>query len=219
MLTKEQIGLAINQRIMVALEGTDEYYVSSVEDITADTVYIAVPYRRQVPLMLSPGDRVTVQFTGENECFSFTTTVTDRREDRILLYGLAFPDEIKRIQRRRDVRLCLLMDVQYAEVPEGDTEPVFKAGQALDISAGGMRLVCDKEYPLGTVLLVKFRLPLRNSFFETVARAEVVRTEPVALEKKRLYHCGVKFLDMPQSHKDKIFSFIFWKMMEQARLR
>jgi len=219
LLTREQIGLSVNQRILVALEGTDEYYVSSVEDITADEVFISVPYRRQVPLLLSRGDRVTVQFTGENECFAFNTTVTTRREDKILLYGLAFPDEIKRIQRRRDVRLSIILDVQYAEAPEGDAEPVFRAGQALDISAGGMRLVCEKEYPPGTVLLVKFRLPLRNSFFETAARAEVVRTEPVALEKKRLYHSGIKFLDMPQNHRDKIFSYIFWKMMEQARLR
>lgn len=219
MLTKEQIGLAINQRVLVALEGSDEYYVSSVEDITADAVFIAVPYRRQVPLVLSRGDRVTVQFTGENECFAFNTTVISRREDRILLYGLAFPEEIKRIQRRRDVRLCVMLDIQYAEVPEGDAAPVFKPGQALDLSAGGMRLVCEKEYPPGTVLLVKFRLPLRGGFFETVTKAEVVRTEPVALEKKRLYHSGVKFLDMPQNHRDKIFSYIFWKMMEQARLR
>ncbi|MEW6572630.1 MAG: flagellar brake domain-containing protein [Bacillota bacterium] len=218
-MTYEQVGLAVNQRIIVALEGSGEYYVSSVEDITSEEVFISVPYRRQIPLMLSRGDRVRVEFSGDNECFAFVTAVTGRREEGILLYSLAFPDEIERIQRRRDVRLAVMLDVAYALAPEGDAAAVFKEAKALDLSAGGIRLVTDQDYPPGTFLLVKFRLPMRNDFFETVTKAEVIRTEPVVLEKKRLHHLGLKFIDMPQAHKDKIFSYIFWKMMEQARLR
>lgn len=219
MLTMEQVGFSVNQRIQVALENSDEYYVSSVEDITADAVFIAVPYRQQMPLVLSPGDRVKVQLPGTGECFSFTTTVTGRREEGVLLYSLAFPEEIKRIQRRRDVRLPVLLNVFYAEVPEGDASPVFKETKALDLSAGGLRLVTEEAYPPGTQLIVKFRLPVRNNFIETVTRARVIRQEPVVFEKRRLYHLGIEFLDLPQSQKDKIFSYIFWKMMKQNRLR
>lgn len=219
MVTQEQVGLAVNQRILVALEGSEDLYASSVEDITSEEVFISVPYRRQIPLMLSRGDRVKVQFSGDNECFSFVTAVTGRREEGILLYSIAFPDEIRRIQRRRDVRLAVLLDVAYAPAPIGDEAAVFKEAKALDLSAGGIRLVTEHEYPPGASLLVKFRLPMRNDFFETVSKAEVMRTEAVVLDKKKLYHLGLKFVDLPQSHKDKIFSYIFWKMMEQARLK
>jgi len=219
LVTGEQVGLAVNQRIVVALEESEEFYVSSVEEITPEEVFISVPYRRRMPLMLSRGDRVKVEFPGNNEYFSFMTAVTGRREEGVLLYSLAFPEKIKRIQRRRDVRLAVLLDVAYAPLPEGDGAAAFKEAKALDLSAGGLRLVTEQEHPPGTMLLVKFRLPLRKESFETVTKAEVVRTEPVMLEKRRLFHLGLKFVDLPQAHRDKIFSFIFWKMMEQARLR
>ncbi|MEW6447623.1 MAG: flagellar brake domain-containing protein [Bacillota bacterium] len=218
-MTKEHVGLAVNQHILVALEDSEDFYVSSVEDITAEEVFISLPYRRQMPLMLSRGDRIKVEFSGDNECFSFLTTVTGRREEGVLLYSIAFPEEIRRIQRRRDVRLAVLLDVAYAPLPEGDAAVVYQESKALDLSAGGIRLVTEYEYPPGTLMLVKFRLPMRKDFFETVAKAEVIRTEAVLLDRKRLYHLGLKFLDLPQAHKDKIFSFIFWKMMEQARLK
>lgn len=219
MVIKERVGLTVNQRIVVALEDSEEFYVSSVEEIASEEVFISVPYRRRMSLMLSRGDSVRVEFPGDSEYFSFVTTVTGRREEGVLLYSLAFPEKIERIQRRRDVRLAVLLDVAYAPLPEGDAAADFKETKALDLSAGGLRLVTGQEYSPGTLLLVKFRLPLRKDFFETVTKAEVLRTEPVMLEKKRLFHLGLKFIDLPQAHRDKIFSFIFWRMMEQARLR
>ena len=214
----EQVGLSVSQRIEIALEGTEDYYVSAVQDITTDAIYIAVPYRGHVPLVFSEGDKVKVQFTGGSELFSFESTVVGRREDRVLLYGLSFPEKIKRIQRRRDVRLCALHDVFYAEIPESEEPPVFKQTKALDLSASGMRLVMEEKYHPGTQLLLKFKLPVRNTFIETVTRALVRRQEPILLDGKRLYHLGVEFIDLPQNQKDKIFSYIFWKMMEQKRL-
>ena len=89
----------------------------------------------------------------------------------------------------------------------------------LDLSAGGLRLVTEEAYPPGTQLVVKFRLPVRNTFIETVTKARVIRQEPVVFEKKMVYHLGVEFIGLPQNQKDKIFSYIFWKMMEQNRLR
>jgi len=212
-----QVGLSINQRIRVALANSDEYYTSSVEDITADRLFIAVPLRRRIPLTLSRGDQVRVQFTGDGECFSFVTTVTGRREEGVVLYGLAFPEQVERVQRRREVRLSLLMDVFYAEVPEGDDPPVFKETKALDLSASGMRLVTKEGYVPGTYLIVRFTLPMQNSSFEVAAKARVVRQEPVVIDREMLYHVGVKFVDLTQSQRDRIFSYIFWRMMEDRR--
>ncbi|RJX20243.1 MAG: flagellar brake protein [Ammonifex sp.] len=215
----ERISLSINQRIEVSLEGSEEYYVSAVEDITSDMIFIAVPYRNQTPLMFSEGDRVLVNYTGDSELFSFTSTVVGRRQDKVLLYGISFPEKIQRVQRRRDVRLCILHDVFCAEIPQEDEPPVFKKTKALDISASGLRLVTDKPFAVGTRLLVKFKLPVRDAFYETETKAEVKRQEPILIDNQMVYHLGMEFIGLPQSQKDKIFSYIFWKMMEQKRLQ
>ncbi|MEW6172056.1 MAG: PilZ domain-containing protein [Bacillota bacterium] len=215
----KQVGLSVSQRIEIALVGIPDYFVSIVEDITADEIFIGVPYRGLAPLVLSPGDRVKVNFPGDGEMFTFESMVTGRREAGVPLYGLTFPEKIERIQRRRDVRLFALHEIQYAEVPTGREPPAFKKAKALDISAGGLRLVAENEYPPGTILLVKFTLPMRNSHLETLTRARVVRKEPILLDNQQLFHLGLEFVDLPQSQKDKIFSYIFWKMMEQSRLR
>ncbi|MEW6181672.1 MAG: PilZ domain-containing protein [Bacillota bacterium] len=215
----KQVGLSVSQRIQIALVGIPDYFVSVVEDITANEIFIAVPYRGLAPLVLSPGDRVKVNFPGDGELFTFESTVTGKRESGIALYGLSFPEKVERIQRRRDVRLFVLHEVYYAEVPAGKEQPVFKKAKALDISAGGLRLVAENDYPLGTILLIRFTLPMRNNALETFTKAKVVRQEPILLDKQRLFHLGLEFIDLPQGQKDKIFSYIFWKMMEQSRLR
>jgi c-di-GMP-binding flagellar brake protein YcgR len=215
----ERVTLTISQRIEVSLEGTEEYYVSAVEDITADTIYIAVPYRSQIPLLLSEGDRVNVKYIGDSELFFFETSVVGRREDKVLLFGISFPEKLKRVQRRRDVRLCTLHDVFYAEIPEENERPVFKHANALDLSAGGLRLVTDKPFEVGTRLQLKFQLPVRDTFYEIATKAQVKRQEPILMDNQRVYHLGLEFLELPQNQKDKIFSYIFWKMMEQKRLQ
>lgn len=211
--------LAVSQRIQVAREESEEYYVSTVEDITDDAIFIALPYRQRHPLLLEAGDRVKVLFPGKNECFCFSTTVKSRLEEgKVILYALALPSTIKRIQRRRDVRLYETMEVFFAPYREGE-EPDFKPTLALDFSAGGIRIASPKPYEPGTTLWIKFSLPLRNEEFTLATPARVVRCEPVMLEGRKLYHLGMEFLNLSRSQKDKIFSYVFWRMMEQRRLR
>ncbi|MGO0121714.1 flagellar brake protein [Desulfothermobacter acidiphilus] len=210
--------LTVSQRVQVARAGEEDYYVSTVEDITDEAIFIALPYRQRSPLMLEVGDRVKVLFPGESECFWFSSTVRARLEEgKVILYALTLPTTVKRVQRRRDVRLYETMPVEFAPYREGE-EPAWQPTLALDLSAGGVRIASPRAYEPGSTLWVRFRLPLRNEELEIATPARVARCEPVVLEGKRLYHLGLEFLQLSRSQKDKIFSYVFWRMMEKRRL-
>jgi len=210
--------LSINLRIQIAREGEEEYYISALQDIKEKEISIAIPYRAGIPLALRAGDRVVVNFAGENEAFRFSTTVLGRRSDRIPLYSLAFPETIERVQRREHVRAPVMLEAGIAEVIPGK-EWNFEQARSLDISAGGMKIFSPKPYPVNTILMVRFTLPKKGNAARMTVKAKVVRQDAVLTDGRRSYLLGVRFVDITSRQQDEIFSFIFSKMTELGRLR
>ncbi|MDI6710335.1 MAG: PilZ domain-containing protein [Thermoanaerobacterales bacterium] len=214
--------LKVHLKVFVAREGEDDFYVSSVQDIDKNAIFIGMPMSRSLSLVLSRGENLQVRFTKEDASYFFRTSVTRVREDEIPLYGLAWPQEVERKQLRRHVRLGCLLDVEFAEAPSGSKTPAWHKGRAVDISAGGLKLQTDRVYDTGTLLMLRFALPLRQRTLEIETQARVVRKEtedpPPGTKSKPIRRYGLEFLDLPVRRQDEIMSFIFWKMAENRRV-
>jgi len=212
--------LKVNQKVEVARRGEPEFYPALIQDVAGDAICITVPYLHGIPLILVPGDWVDVRVIECDATYHFTSMVLGRRRDKIPLYALSVPGEVKRVQRRHFVRLETLLEVRYAPLVDGDGEPVFRIARAIDISGGGMRLVTDQPLDVGDRLLLRFTLDLgeRQLDFETLGRV-VRRDEQEAAPVKTRYRYGIEFLGLSMHEQDQIVRYIFRRMAEQRKLR
>ncbi|MEW5762014.1 MAG: flagellar brake protein [Bacillota bacterium] len=213
--------LKVNQRVEIARRGEDEYYPALVQDVGEHNFCINMPYRQGVPLILVPGERVDVRLVEKDATYFFTATVLGRRRDRIPLYVLSLPVDVRRVQRRRFVRLETLLDVWYAPAPEGDAAPAFVRARAVDLSAGGMCLVTKQPLEVGAPLLLRFHLDLGEREAEIVTPGRVVRrvVGPEDDLWQGGYRYGIEFVGLPMREQDLIVRYIFRKMAERGKLR
>lgn len=208
--------LRINQKIQVALEGERDWYASTIQDIKAGELHIALPRLRGDVLVLSPGDNVKVRFSDESASFVFPARYVGRTAEEIPLYRLARTGEIQRVQQRRHVRLKTVLEVRYAHPVEKKRRPGYKKACTVDISGGGMRLAVDEPVLPGKELLLEFTLPLRAGARKMELRGRVVRL--FERENSGSYHVALEFTGISRAQQDLIVRYIFQRMAEQARL-
>lgn len=212
-----QPGIQINQNIRVTrAEGEEDWYVSSVQDMNDNDFCISVPTRGPNPMVLNSGDSVKISFVSEMSRLEFETKVVGWRYDNIPLYVLALPKEYKRIQLREFVRIPVVLETYYSEIPEEGRQPVFIRCNSLDMSGGGIRLLLNKDYPANTRLMLKFTLPLKARPEEIEVLCRVVRSWPD--QNTKLYQTAVQFVKISNRQQDSIVRFILMKMSEQKRL-
>ncbi len=210
--------LSIGQKLYVARVGEEEWYVSSLQDLNEDGLYIAMPYLHGGALLLNPGEEIQVRFVRESGVYVFASRVLARKHETVPLYLIACPAEVKRIQQRRFVRLPILLDVLYAPIPEKpDEQPAWAKGRTADLSGGGMRLRVMAPLPVGTRLLLKFYLPWEKKPVEMTLQGRVVRAEVTEGREsgEKLYSLGIEFVDIRRRDQDEIIRFIFRKMAER----
>lgn len=216
---QEKGKIKLNLPVKLARNSENNFYASLVQDIGEDYFTIMVPYKEGRPLILNPGEEVLGRFVQEKTSFLFYTFVLGKhREKNLLFYVLALPEKIEEVQQRMYVRFPIIMDVWQAEIPPKKEEPAYIKAKTLDLSAGGMKIISSRHYKTGTIIMVKFALPfadkdINNNPFEIETRARVIRYEEI--ERDKVYHLGIEFLDLRERQRDKIFKFIFSKMAKR----
>ncbi|KJS17888.1 MAG: hypothetical protein VR69_03005 [Peptococcaceae bacterium BRH_c4b] len=209
-MVKKMLNLRPHQKIFVLKEFDNAKYISTIEDFNNQTIYISLPLYQQVPLVLHRGNKIKVQLISPDHLLEFESTVTSLAQDNIVLIGISYPNHIKRVQLRKHVRLEILLKAQYAHEPEPGQEPVFKTVDAVNISAGGIRLATREHIEHGTKLQVKFKLPIMKKDIEFNLSSVVKRTALIELRgRNNLYHVGVEFLDITRRESDQIVQYIF----------
>lgn len=205
------------QKIIVCPAGGDKQYLSSIEDLSGDKIYIAIPLSESSPLVVKAGDFLSVRMPMESHCLEFTTRVLGVKIENIPMYVLSYPENVNRIQMRRDVRLDILLDIMYSMPPEPGSEPDYKKTVALNISAGGMKISVPDPVSVNALILARFDLPVKGQDHTFELKAKVVRSQVVEMKKQVAYHLGLSFQDINNKQKDIIYQFIFNKMSGMKR--
>ncbi|MBM7854228.1 c-di-GMP-binding flagellar brake protein YcgR [Desulfohalotomaculum tongense] len=210
----------IGQKITVVRKSDTKgvEYNSTIQNIKNDFLYISVPYNEERPLILIRNEKVLIKYVAKSAAYRFTSSYagTYKESESLRLYKFTAPreEDIERIQMRGFVRVPVSMEVQYL-LPDSE-EP--RKGLSVDLSAGGMKLATKSRLEVNTELDLYFQLPSKKQVLHMPVRAKVLRCELVNDETK-VYHAGLKFLNVHRKMEDTICSFVFEKQMEQRRRR
>jgi c-di-GMP-binding flagellar brake protein YcgR len=209
-MDKKSLNLRMHQKIFVFRQHDKTRYSSTIEDYNDQAIYISLPLCQQSPLVLHKGNKVSIQLISPDHLLEFQSTVTSLSQDNIVLIGIAYPSKVNRIQLRKFVRLDVLFKVKYAHEPEPGEEPVYKTVDALNLSAGGLKIVTRENFENGKKLLLKFTLSVSKKDYDFNLSVTAKRT--ILMEtrgRNNLYHAGVEFNDITPKERDLIVQFIF----------
>lgn len=197
-----------------------DWYITSVQEIHKDKILIAMPYQRSQPMFLNEGDKIIVRYASDDATYSFQTKVLGFTEDKVPLYAIAKPGGVQRVQQRDFVRLPISIPVKCAVVEEDNDNLEYFKAYSIDISGGGMKLALNDPYRPGVELIVSFQLNSEGTPLDFKMHCKVVRLEVRKLDNKRkIFHTGVKFLNISPGEQDRIVAYIFSRMAKQKRLR
>lgn len=207
--------LKVNQLIELVMEHDGQRVVvsSRIEDIGKEHLLIAAPIQHGIPLLLPLGSEIMVQLWYRDTLWGFNTIVVGRRFRPIPMWIIKKPAEIKELpQKRHSVRLNISLPIQFRYLDRND-DKVYK-GLTVDISAGGVLFSSSQACESGERIKVELEL---NEQIKISAVALVVRSFNKDEDALRGYRVAVKFEDLTENQRDKIFRFIFDKQREWIR--
>ncbi|MEW5919726.1 MAG: flagellar brake domain-containing protein [Bacillota bacterium] len=237
-----------NMLIEVYDEESKIYYKSLIQEVDEGSFAIGVPMKGQNQLMMREKNSYSMRTAVGDALYSFNSRMIGRtRSGNIPLFVLAWPDEIKRSQRRQFFRLAVSLDAHYWILQKGKSneeddavheldnikppldlrQPLNKLvdalgeparGIAVDISGGGVALVVNRFIPEGSLLAVRLFLKCKTSEKVMLLKGRVMRCFNLEVVKGLQRHrLGVEFEDMSEKVRDDLINFIFTLSREKAR--
>lgn len=169
---------------------------------------------------IEPGTKVKITFLRKKDAiYTFESTIEDViQENGKIIVKLPHTFEMTRIQRREfpriEVDLAALIGQKIKK--EGIEEIVWHPGQIVDISALGAKFCVGAEKKDGMKFAIKekiiIKFELNNQKYELNATIENKD------ERKTILCFGLKFQNINEREKDKIFDFIQKKQKKLAKL-
>lgn len=187
-------------------------FAANIVEVDGRTIWVDLPIRRDGMLSLTPGQLVSVRFDRPGDAvYLFDSVVADEREDDRAPFGIAMPVTINRRAHRADTRLALVLDATF----DADGIPDAEA-KVVDLSAGGLGLVCEHELEIGAELTVRCELPgpadpVRIEQRATVQTASLYGRTPGGVT---LHQYGVRFTTADDEVREQIISAVIWNLTQ-----
>lgn len=186
-------------------------YASRLVRVDDDTLWISLPMRRDGMLSLSEGQLVSVRFDRPGDAvYLFDSVVTQRQDDDAAPFGVAMPVTINRRPRRTSARLALVLDATY------DTSDGFRipGAKVVDVSAGGLGMICEDELALGDEVVVHCALPGQD---RPVQLDEPARVQTSSIYGRTpggvtLHQYGLRFTAIDDEVREQILETIIWNL-------
>ncbi|WP_047984470.1 PilZ domain-containing protein [Ornithinibacillus californiensis] len=103
--------------------------------------------------------------------------------------------------------------VEFLDVENEELNPKFFNGVLKNISVGGVKFVCDFEYPIEDDMMIKVRFSLKNSMF--IVKGRIVRKE-LYPERDRFGY-GVQFTNLFDEDRELLYQILNRIMVERRR--
>ncbi len=185
-------------------------YSATIADVDRHAFWIDLPIRRDGMLSLTIGQLVSVRFDRVDDAvYLFDSVVSDERDDDHAPFGIAIPVTINRRPHRSDTRLALVLDARYDAGDLGAGE-----GKVVDLSAGGLGLICAKEMPEGHRVVVRCALPGPGESLQ-IEHAATVQTRALYGRTPggvMLHQYGLRFEAPDDELREQILSAVIWNL-------
>ncbi|MFZ5597420.1 MAG: flagellar brake protein [Bacillota bacterium] len=217
-MLSDMLKADMRPKIYVYRENSEEKYISYINRIEKNKIYINTPFRWHSveTIRLRSGDRIRVSLPTREHLYEFKSRVVEV-DDLNKNIGISFPGQLSSADVRNFVRVNKIMTVQYALLPESGEKLTFRQADTLNISAGGMKLAMPEHMKRGKPLVLQFILPVNNKYVKIKVLSTVTRSVPVASsETANMFHVGVKFDSLKKSDHEFIYQYVM-KILMRAR--
>lgn len=103
--------------------------------------------------------------------------------------------------------------VEFLDVENEELTPKFFNGTMKNISAGGVKVVCNHEYPILDDLKIKIRFTLRDSMF--ILKGKLLRKE--IYPEKNKFGYGVQFTNLFDEERELLYQILNRIVIEKKR--
>ena len=210
-----KVDFKLNKKLEILVD--EKYFNSNVQDVTEDYIAISIPTNSGEYLPLSNGSIIDVIYYEEENIYKFSSTIIGRKFENIPILLLAKPEEIKKIQRRRYVRVPLIKTAKYINLknePKVNLSTIndskYLKAVLVDLSGGGMRVKVSEEVKDNDFLLVAL----------TVNEEEVLivgQTKRRIKDNDGRFICGLSFESLDNATREQLIRYIFQLMRNQMK--
>ncbi len=220
----------VELRVVDPATGELGRYRTSVVDITAATISVAMPSDHSVPVAVLDGTALIVTYWKGYADHRFTTQVVGRENGRVPQLVLARPavEAITRSPRRDFFRVDthLAAQVSFVDGDQEDAEEVRLAAIVLDLGGGGCRLQTRRRLAAGMALTLEFDLPFPpdaegNDRTRPIRRlAGTVRSSFLPAQPQRsrgrpaIFLAGVQFVQPDSRSRSLVLRYVAYRQRE-----
>lgn len=221
----EKFTLSLGDKIEIELydsegERKNPVLVSQYEKTLKDgSMVIMAPIHAGQLYSIHRGEKIGIVFEKNKELYKFNAEAAERRSGgRILMMRVIPKSGIMHLQRRLFFRLNVVLDVEYRMFIEGKVKEEdrgdFKKTVSKDLSGGGICLLSNVKPILNWNVEAKIDVGEEVKFI-----GKIVRSTPMQNRGSYSYEMGVEFVDIKDTDREKVISFIFdyqRKMLKRA---
>ncbi|MCB2308763.1 flagellar brake domain-containing protein [Clostridium estertheticum] len=210
-----KVDFKLNKKLEILVD--EKYFNSNVQDVTEDYIAISIPTNSGEYLPLSNGSIINVIYYEKENIYKFSSSIIGRKFENIPILLLAKPDDIKKIQRRRYVRVQLIKTAKYINLkyePKVNLSAIdnskYLKAVLVDLSGGGMRVKVSERIKDNDFLLVAL----------TVNEEEVLivgQTKRIMKDDDGRFICGLSFESLDNATREQLIRYIFQLMRNQMK--
>lgn len=167
-------------------------------------LYISPPIYSGKKYFLRKRQKITIFFYRKRGIYEFNAEVIKQVNENLQTFEIKPTGKLNKIQRRDHYRLPITLNTVLKSNKNNNIIEI-KCITA-DLSAGGIKLVCKEEVEKSQKVVLD--IDLDNSKITSV-EGQVVRS--VKNPETNKYELGIKFSEISENDRDKIFAFIFEK--------
>jgi len=192
-------------------EATDveqKSYSSRIESVCSDALIVTMPTRKRIAAPLPLNSGISGCFQRRGARYYFRATVVAQQRSPVPTMMLTNIGDVTKVERRFYVRVDACIEpLEIVERGAEHAKPQDMASSiVVNISAGGLGIVCRR--PLAEGSIVKLTVPLPKEFGTLNAEAEVVRCTQVNVRGMRKWRVGLAFLKMDEVDLDRVSAFV-----------
>ncbi|MBI4651430.1 flagellar brake protein, partial [Candidatus Desantisbacteria bacterium] len=205
------VEIPINKQLIIETD-IPEYpgkYLSRVEDINDEYIYIAVPISKQNLVPIRIGTNLNIAYMEGQKSYSFQSKVIDRKSVPIPVLVILRPSQFEIRERRKFTRyyveIPIFIKITSPNAPEiVGVKDGFKA-VTKNFSMGGLLFETHFPLPIGLILQIEINLPAYNT--PVIMLGKIIQI--MELDIKNVYGIGVRFFMIEEKKRDEIVRFIF----------
>lgn len=218
-LVKTDTVLTPGQLVEFSVFSIDEnaFYSSRVQDFNNATMMVDMPFDdRRVPIIPRPGEQIFGKLAGKNCAYRFTTTFVKAVSGGLPMWVINKPKVVEKFQNREFVRVKVTRPIIVHPLDEDGAVQDMVSTNTVDISGGGVCVVLFNPIKVGNRVTLNIDNIPGMELIQVMG--EVARCHPVDVAGVKLFHVGIKFIELSAQEQSRLVRFVFELQRKNLRM-